>query len=162
MIRATAVLPVPGGPRNTKCCIGLSVLCPATARRRAASTAAVIDLIWAFTAARPIMASSSAIASSTLIGGQLAAACDLLTAALAALRSPSPACAARTGLALMPAGLGARLWSADWIGVFGAQACGAASAVATDRTLTCWATLARRQMSTTIAISHAAAGPAYG
>ena len=68
-MRATAVLPVPGGPRNTMCCMGLSVAYPATARLRAASIDAAIDLIWSLTAVRPIMLSSSAMASSTVISG---------------------------------------------------------------------------------------------
>src|SRR6266516_434312 len=70
MIRATEVLPVPGGPRNTKCCMGLPVWYPACARMRAASTDAVSWWIWSLTPARPIIASSSATACSTVIVGR--------------------------------------------------------------------------------------------
>ncbi len=97
MTRATAVLPVPGGPRNTKCCMGFSVPCPASARRRAASTDAAIERTWSLTAVSPIMASSSAIASSMVITGHSAAACWPARSGPGWLRSPSPAWAARTG-----------------------------------------------------------------
>jgi len=63
-------LPVPGGPRNTKCRIGRSVLMPATVRRRAASMDAAIERTCSLTGVSPIIASSSAIASSTEIGGR--------------------------------------------------------------------------------------------
>ena len=69
MTRATVVLPVPGGPRNTKCRIGLSVVYPATARRRAASIDAAIERTCSLTPSSPIIASSSAIASSMVICG---------------------------------------------------------------------------------------------
>ena len=71
--RATVVLPVPGGPRKTKCRIGLSVVTPATARRRAASMDAAIERTCSLTAASPIIASSSAMASSMEICGRGAA-----------------------------------------------------------------------------------------
>jgi AMMECR1 domain-containing protein len=45
MMRATAVFPVPGGPRKTRCCIGFSVPYPASARLRAASIEAAIERI---------------------------------------------------------------------------------------------------------------------
>ena len=92
MTRATAVFPVPGGPRNTKCCIGFSVPCPAIARRLAASTEAVIERTWSLTAARPIIALSSAIASSTVITGQSVTAWPWrgLLAAVA-IQAPQPA-----------------------------------------------------------------------
>ena len=72
--RATVVLPVPGGPRKTKCRIGLSVPKPATARRRAASIDTAIERTCSLTGPRPTIASSSASASSGVIGGLLTAA----------------------------------------------------------------------------------------
>jgi hypothetical protein len=68
--RATVVFPVPGGPRNTKCRIGRSVVIPATVRRRAASMEAAMERTCSLTDVSPIIASSSAIASSTEICGR--------------------------------------------------------------------------------------------
>ena len=66
---ATLVLPVPGGPTNTKWRIGGSVEYPASLRSLAASIEAAIERTCSFTGARPIMLSSSPSASSTEIGG---------------------------------------------------------------------------------------------
>src|SRR5215831_16734838 len=99
MIRATEVLPVPGGPRKTKCCMGLSVWYPACARLRAASTDAASWRIWPLTPSRPIIASSSAIAWSMVIVGRSRSApgCSGTPTATCCIRAPSVSRTTLTG-----------------------------------------------------------------
>ena len=65
-IRATVVLPVPGGPVKTKCLAGGWLVRPCASRSRATRSCAVISCTWRLTGSRPISASSSASALSSV------------------------------------------------------------------------------------------------
>ena len=65
-MRATVVLPVPGGPVNTKCLAGGWLVSPCVSRSLATRNCAAIDRTCCFTGSRPTSSSSSAIAPSTV------------------------------------------------------------------------------------------------